>query len=200
MVDADVKGSETGGTKSQELPFLLFRQSNTSGGELSYTDEALRVLASALPSAADESDPVSAMYILCSGWAKLLERGITEDKPARSQHLETGFIDVILSGRRRYGVKGVVLAGNPENQKQYLFMLERTSLESAHLEIRFRQYHLNRREREIVRLLLAGNNNKAIADSLGLTLNTVKSYLKLLTRKIGVSGRSEIVAAFIAKK
>jgi len=73
-------------------------------------------------------------------------------------------------------------------------------MENAHLEILFRQYHLNKREKEIVKLLLAGNSNKAIADSLHLTINTVKAYMKLLSRKIGVSGRSEIVATFIAKK
>jgi DNA-binding CsgD family transcriptional regulator len=56
------------------------------------------------------------------------------------------------------------------------------------------------REKEIIRLLLAGNGNKEIADALRLTLNTVKSYIKLLTRKLGVSGRAEIVAAFVEKK
>ncbi len=165
-----------------------------------YNEEAFRILTFPLATSKGSSDPLPDISASCSRWAKLLESGPTEHASGKGLNPETGFIDIILSGRRRYGVRGVVLAGQPETRKQYLFILERTSLESAHLEILFRHYCLNTREKEIVRLLLAGNGNKEIADSLGLTLNTVKGYMKLLTRKLGVSGRSGIVAAFVARK
>jgi len=201
MADADVEGSEKGAKRSQSSAFVLFRrQSKASKEELSYTEEALRVLTFSLSPSKDSSDPISHISAFCSRWAQLLESGPSEHKSGESLNPEAGFIDIILSGRRQYGVRGVVLAGHPEKQKQYLFSLERTSLETAHLEIAFRYYHLNSREKEIVRLLLAGNSNKEIAASLGLTINTVKGYMKLLTRKLGVSGRSGIVAVFVAKK
>jgi DNA-binding CsgD family transcriptional regulator len=187
------------GKESQPSAFVLFRQSKGSKVELSYNEKAWRILTFSLSPSEDDPDPLSIVYAYCSKWAKTLNRGTSAHKSGESLSPATGFIDIIESGRRRYGVRGVVLAGHPAKQRQYLFILERTSLESAPLEILFRHYHLNNREKEIVRLLLAGNSNKEIADSLGLTLNTVKGYMKLLTRKLGVSGRSGIVAVFVAK-
>ncbi len=199
MVDAQSEGSTKGDRQTQSSAFVLFRQqSNASKEELSYNEAALRILTFSSSPSDISSDPLSDISAFCSRWVKSLEKRRTEHESGESMSPETGFIDVIVSGKRRYGVRGFVLA--PEEQKQYLFVLERTSLESAHLEILFRHHNLNNREKEIVRLLLAGNGNKEIADSLGLTLNTVKSYMKILTRKLGVSGRSGIVAAFVAKK
>ena len=199
MVDAHSEGSIKRDRQSRSSAFVLCRpQSETSKEELSYNEAALRILTFSLSPSKVSSDPLSDISAFCSRWATSLEKGPSEHESGESLSPETGFIDIILSGRRRYGVRGFVLA--PEKQKQYLFILERISLESAHLEILFRHYNLNNREKEIVRLLLAGNGNKEIADSLGLTLNTVKSYMKLLTRKLSVSGRSGIVAAFVVKK
>ena len=199
MADVDSGGAEKGDKQSQSSAFVLFRpQSKVTKEELSYNEAAVRILTFSCSTSKGSSDPLSDISAFCSKWAKSLERGSTEHESGEGPSPETGFIDIILSGRRRYGVRVVVLAQG--KQKQYLFILERTSLESAHLEILFRHYHLNNREKEIVRLLLAGNGNKEVADSLGLTLNTVKSYMKLLTKKLDVSGRSEIVAAFVAKK
>jgi DNA-binding CsgD family transcriptional regulator len=201
MTDAATAESEKGGEQSRSSAFVLFRrQSNESMAELSYNEEAMRILTFSLSTSKASSDPLSGISAFCSRWAKTLESGLIEHESGKSLNPETGFIDIIPSGRRRYGVRGVILAGQPETRKQYLFILERTSLESAHHEILFRHYRINTREREIIRLLLAGNSNKEIAGSLGLTLNTVKGYMKLLTRKLGVSGRSGIVAVFVEKK
>jgi len=201
MLDMDPGGTEKGSKQFRPSAFVLFRpQSKLSKEELSYNEEASRILNFSPFPSKGSSDPRSDISAFCSRWAKSLEKGPTDRDSDNSLSPETDFIDIILSGRRRYGVRGVVLAGQPEQPKQYLFILERTSLESAHLEILFRHHRLNSREKEIVRLLLAGNCNKEIADSLGLTLNTIKGYMKLLTRKLNVSGRSGIVAAFVAKK
>ncbi len=199
MVDAHSGGAAKGDRQSRSSAFVLFRpQSKASKEEISYNEAALRILTFPVSHSNVSSDPLSEISAFCSRWAKSLEKGHAKHESGESMSPEAGFIDIILSGRRRYGVRGFVLA--PEKQKQYLFVLERTSLESAHLEILFRHYNLNSREKEIVRLILAGNGNKEVADSLGLTLNTVKSYMKLLTKKLDVSGRSGIVAAFVAKK
>jgi DNA-binding CsgD family transcriptional regulator len=200
MVDEDQGGSEKGGKQSQPAAFVLFRKDKESTGELSYNEEAWRILTFSLSTLSAGSAPLADIYAQCSKWALLLEKGPDEHESGDSLRPETSFIDIIQSGRRRYGVRGVILAGQPEEQRQYLFILERAGSESAHLEILFRNYRLNNREKEIVRLLLAGKSNKEIADSLGLTLNTIKGYMKLLTRKLSVSGRAEIVAAFVAKK
>ncbi len=64
----------------------------------------------------------------------------------------------------------------------------------------FRRLNLSPREQEIVRMLLAGSSNKEIAGSLGISLNTVKGYMKLLSRKLGVNNRAGIIAAVLAIK
>ncbi|MEP9412359.1 MAG: helix-turn-helix transcriptional regulator [Candidatus Brocadia sp.] len=61
-----------------------------------------------------------------------------------------------------------------------------------------RAWNLNRREREIVELLLHGHCNKEIAKTLGLSLNTIKVYLKLLMGKLGVGTRSGIISILLS--
>ncbi len=54
---------------------------------------------------------------------------------------------------------------------------------------------LSPREIDILRLLDRGLSNKEIARALGLTINTVKWYLKNIYTKLGVARRGESVAA-----
>lgn len=53
---------------------------------------------------------------------------------------------------------------------------------------------LNGREVEILRLLERGLTNKQIARNLGVTINTVKWYLKNIYVKLGVARRLESIA------
>jgi LuxR family maltose regulon positive regulatory protein/serine/threonine-protein kinase PknK len=53
---------------------------------------------------------------------------------------------------------------------------------------------LNAREVEILRLLDRGLSNKQIARNLGVTINTVKWYLKCIYTKLGVARRGESVS------
>ncbi len=62
----------------------------------------------------------------------------------------------------------------------------------------FRQYQLSPREQEVVRLLFDGLGNREIAEALGLSLNTVKGYLKLLTRKMGTGSRMGILSCLLS--
>ncbi|MBU2227218.1 MAG: LuxR C-terminal-related transcriptional regulator [Proteobacteria bacterium] len=78
--------------------------------------------------------------------------------------------------------------------------MERASAESANLSMIFRKYKLSVREQEIVRLLLAGGSNKEIAHRLRLSENTIKGYMKLLMRKLGVNNRAGIIAALLVEK
>ncbi|MBI5379913.1 MAG: helix-turn-helix transcriptional regulator, partial [Nitrospirae bacterium] len=87
-----------------------------------------------------------------------------------------------------------------KKEKNYLFILERITLEEPSVSILFRQKKLSRREQQIVQYLLRGHGNKEIAAHLGLSENTIKGYLKLLMRKLGVGSRSGILALLLAKK
>ncbi|WP_022793430.1 response regulator [Marinococcus halotolerans] len=55
---------------------------------------------------------------------------------------------------------------------------------------------LSLQDRRIMDLLLAGYSNQEIADTLFLTLGTVKNYLTAIYRKIGVHNRREAIAYF----
>lgn len=52
---------------------------------------------------------------------------------------------------------------------------------------------LTPREREIVDAMLTAASNKAIADRLGITEQSVKNRLTTLYRKMGVANRVELV-------
>ncbi|HEY9712009.1 MAG TPA: response regulator transcription factor, partial [Chroococcales cyanobacterium] len=58
--------------------------------------------------------------------------------------------------------------------------------------------NLSDRERAVVRLLVQGASNQAIADSLGLSLQTVKVHIKSILRKLGASTRSEAIVFLLS--
>jgi len=59
---------------------------------------------------------------------------------------------------------------------------------------------LSRREKEIVDALIAGCTNKEIAQRLGVSDQTIKNQLTTLYRKVGVSGRLELVVWAIGNR
>jgi DNA-binding NarL/FixJ family response regulator len=52
---------------------------------------------------------------------------------------------------------------------------------------------LSKREREVLQLLTEGQDNHAIATSLGISINTVEKHLKNIYKKLGVTSRTEAV-------
>lgn len=54
-------------------------------------------------------------------------------------------------------------------------------------------YGLTERETQLCTLIAQGNGLEAVADQLGLSLNTVRSYTKDLYRKLGVHKKQEVV-------
>jgi len=57
-----------------------------------------------------------------------------------------------------------------------------------------RKFDLNARDRRVLVLLRQGLKNGAIAESLGLTVGTVKVYVHDLFEKLGVHSRGELLA------
>jgi DNA-binding NarL/FixJ family response regulator len=58
---------------------------------------------------------------------------------------------------------------------------------------------LSARELEVLRLLVNGASNKAIAAQLGLSENTVKSHISHIFGKLGVQSRAEAVAVALQR-
>jgi DNA-binding NarL/FixJ family response regulator len=55
--------------------------------------------------------------------------------------------------------------------------------------------HLNVRENQIIALLLRGLTNQEIADTLSISVKTVKHYMTLLMQKLSARNRLEVVIA-----
>jgi len=55
---------------------------------------------------------------------------------------------------------------------------------------------LTAREREVVQLVAAGATNKAIATELVVSVETVKSHMSSVMRKLGATSRAQAVARF----
>jgi len=132
----------------------------------------------------------------CRQWANRLDRkrtaGVT-GSPA-------GFLDIYKSHRRRYAVSGVVMSHatpSGKNDGYYLFMVERVVPTGINLPMLARKWQLAPQEQLLVQWLLFGHSTKEIAHEMDLSQHTVKSYLKGLSRKLGVSGRAGIVSLLL---
>lgn len=58
-------------------------------------------------------------------------------------------------------------------------------------------YDLTERELEILEILSQGKSNKEIADSLGISENTVEQHLKNIYEKLNVQNRTEAAVLFL---
>lgn len=111
------------------------------------------------------------------------------------------FLDTLKSDRRLYGIRGLRLSNDHSSREdRFLFILERIQAEMINLSLISRRHKLNQREQDIVRLLIEEKGNKEIAQVLGLSLNTIKSYLKILMRKLDVSSRAGVITCLLMKK
>jgi DNA-binding CsgD family transcriptional regulator len=61
------------------------------------------------------------------------------------------------------------------------------------------EFRLTRREGETIDLLALGLTNKEIAQQMGLSCNTVKAFLHSVTAKLGISTRTGIIGALLAR-
>ena len=59
------------------------------------------------------------------------------------------------------------------------------------------RYHLTEREQEVLKGIAMGLTNKQLAQQLNITPNTVKTFLRLVMVKMGVSRRSGVVVKLL---
>ena len=114
---------------------------------------------------------------------------------------EPGLVDRALSA----GVRGYL--DKRDSAQRLVAALERvaageiavssggTKLHRAEIEWPGRSSGLSARESELLPLLAEGLKNNEIAEALYLSVNTVKTHLKDLYRKLGASNRAQAVAA-----
>ncbi len=189
--------------------FIFYCPSTNGGRPRVYSNgEAMAVLENFTPLSGDQAIGPRDLTNLSARWKSLLDSRSTEAKPlAENPPPDPEFLEMFQSQRRKYAVKGMMLSELSPTQahdhpapktESYLFILERIHPDRMNLAIVFREYHLSPREQEVVRLLLEGLSNKEIAEKLGIRINTVKDYLKMLTRKLGVGSRTGILSCILS--
>jgi DNA-binding CsgD family transcriptional regulator len=194
--------------RSLPIGYILYRPKTRTTMELiQINSDASSILSSLLATQKTGNGSNQDLSLLCAHWRGLLntlpnDELLNKMKEKGKTLKDRGeVIDLFQSGRR-YAVKGTVFSSPPSLTKRQskegsrcLFILERIEPDTVmNLTGVLRNAKLNRREQEIIKLLLSDRSNKEIAQALGLSLNTVKGYLKLLMRKLGVSSRTGIVA------
>jgi len=158
---------------------------------VAYNREALQILA--FPNLPEELVHPSADLARHIG-AKLVSRS---SKGARK------FVAEFQSGNRTYRCRAVNVCsdakdGGDPSRATTLILLERRASPSRQLKRQAgEKFGLTPRERQMVELLIEGMTTKEMAQALQLSPNTIKSFLRLVMAKMGVSTRSGIVGKLL---
>jgi DNA-binding CsgD family transcriptional regulator len=115
---------------------------------------------------------------------------------------ESPIVTEYRSGRRRYLCRAF-LVDTPDkgpSHARIAVLLERGSSALIALTQVSQQFNLTGREREALEYLVQGLSSKEIADRMNISFNTVKTFLRLIMIKMGVSSRMAVVRKIITTK
>src|SRR2546423_1699186 len=108
------------------------------------------------------------------------------------------FVTEFRSGRRLYFCRAFYVdPGTNESGQRMAILLERGPSGLVPLAKVSQQFNLTHREREALEYLLQGLSSKEIASRMNISPNTVKTFLRLIMIKTGVSSRSAVVRKVI---
>jgi DNA-binding CsgD family transcriptional regulator len=109
------------------------------------------------------------------------------------------FVTEFRSGRRRYLCRAFVVDTQDKgpSHASIAVLLERGSSALIALSQVSQQFNLTGREREALEYLVQGLSSKEIADRMNISCNTVKTFLRLIMIKMGVSSRMAVVRKII---
>jgi DNA-binding CsgD family transcriptional regulator len=100
----------------------------------------------------------------------------------------------IASGRRRYLCTQYFLdMHGPQRSRTTAVLLDRIGNAEVTMHELCSRFHLTARERQAVGHLVKGMTSKEIAQEMGISTNTVKSFLRLVMTKAGVSTRAGLI-------
>jgi DNA-binding CsgD family transcriptional regulator len=115
---------------------------------------------------------------------------------------ESPFVTEFRSGRRRYLCRAFLVDTQDKrpSHASVAVLLERASSALIALSQVSQQFNLTGREREALEYLVQGLSSKEIADRMNISFNTVKTFLRLIMIKMGVSSRMAVVRKIITTK
>ena len=113
-----------------------------------------------------------------------------------------GMMDAGAAGYLDKKLKGNDLIAAIRRAARGEFIFDKGQIERARRwreEVTAKWESLSDREREVLHLLTEGQDNHAIADTLGISINTVEKHLKNLYEKLGVTSRTEAIHWWVEK-
>jgi DNA-binding CsgD family transcriptional regulator len=112
---------------------------------------------------------------------------------------ESPFVTEFRSGRRRYLCRAFLVDAHDKGpaHASVAVLLERGSSGLIALAQVSHQFNLTGREQEALEYLVQGLSSKEIADRMNISSNTVKTFLRLIMIKMGVSSRMAVVRKII---
>ncbi len=129
----------------------------------------------------------------------LLTARIQSSLVSRQARGESPFVSEFWSGRRRYSCRSLFLDSCAEDPpRPYIgVLLERRPSGLAPWSQISGLFNLTEREREALEYLLQGLSNKAIANRMNISPNTVKAYMRTIMIKTGATSRSAMLRKII---
>jgi DNA-binding NarL/FixJ family response regulator len=131
---------------------------------------------------------------------QILMLTVYEDSDQIFQSLRAGASGYLLKrtpgAKILESIREVHAGGSPMNShiaRKVVQFFNQISQPATHLET------LSDREREVLALLSRGQLYKQIADSLGITLDTVRKHLQSIYQKLHVHSRTEAVVKYLQK-
>lgn len=142
-----------------------------------------------------EEEIVEGFSALCR-WVRGYIKG-NKKVPERRGSPATPMLSTI---RKNYFIRTFLLTNKADATESRILILIDSLSVSGHLNLESvgRQFHLSRRELDVVGLLLNGYTNKEIAKALSISDETVKYYLTAVRRKMEVSNRTQIISRIVS--
>lgn len=133
---------------------------------------------------------------LFAGWGMLPSVVYPTAVLARSgKHTGGARALVQAEGGRWVRIEAAALEGEREGE---VAVNLRSATATERFDLLCRVYALSQREREIVSLLVAGLDTRAVAERLFISAHTVQDHLKSVFTKIGIHSRRELLATLAA--
>jgi DNA-binding CsgD family transcriptional regulator len=106
------------------------------------------------------------------------------------------------SGRRRYFCRAFLVDGhaNDASHPSIAVLLERGPSGLIPLSQVCQQFNLTQREGEALAYLLQGLSSRKIANRMNISPNTVKSFMRMIMIKTGVSSRSAVLGKIMMRQ
>lgn len=129
----------------------------------------------------------------------LLTARIQSSLVSRQARGESPFVTEFWSGRRCYSCRPFFVDSYAEDRPRphIAVLLERRPSGLAPLSQISRLFNLTEREREALEYLLQGLSNKAIANRMNISPNTVKAYMRTIMIKTGATSRCAMLRKII---